>query len=75
MSLQAPENLIEIEGHKGAHGPDYNKIILSRLKEAIKGLLAHTEAYKEALKQALRGLKQELAKPGSQLNRMITGGH
>jgi hypothetical protein len=73
LGLQDPENKIEIEGHKGAHGPDYNEPILRRIQDAVKGLTAHSQAYRDALIGALRGIKKELAEVGSYLNRLVTG--
>jgi hypothetical protein len=71
-SLQDEANKVSLENHTGPHGPDYHKVVLQRLTDAVKGLTPHTQAYKDALLKALSGMKQELARPGSYLNQLVT---
>jgi hypothetical protein len=73
MTLQNPENLISIEGHRGAHGPDYHRIVLARLNAAVKDKKPYSPEYIAALKEALRGLKQDITRKGSTLNDLVTG--
>lgn len=72
MTLQDKLNVISIENHYGPHGPTYHKAILNRLTDAVKGLTAHTQAYKDALQNALRELRNDISRKGSTLNQMIT---
>lgn len=75
MSLQDEENLVSIEGHSGPHGKGYNQIILDRLSSAVSGLKAGSAEYASKFKEALAGLKKELATPGSDLNDLATKPH
>lgn len=72
MSLQDKENLISIEGHKGAHGPEYHDVILRRLDAALKDKTAYTQAYKDALASTLNAAKQEIKTTGTYLNNLVT---
>lgn len=72
MSLQDKENLISIEGHKGAHGPEYHDVILRRLDAALKDKPAYTQAYKDALVSTLNAAKQEIKTTGTYLNNLVT---
>jgi hypothetical protein len=71
MKLQDPANLISIEGHEGAHGPNYHEPVLKRLTEAVQGVPSGTQKYKDELCKALYELKLVLMKPDSYLGRLI----
>jgi hypothetical protein len=64
---------VKIEGHKGAHGPDYHEAVLKRLQGAVKDKTPYSQEYKDALLGGLRALKQDVGRPGSPLNNIVTG--
>jgi hypothetical protein len=72
MSLQDPANLVSIEGHGNAHGPDYHEAVLKRLRKAIENKSPGTPEYREALRKELVSLKRDLDRPGSTLNNLVT---
>jgi RHS repeat-associated protein len=58
MTLNAPENLLELAGHAGRHSAKYHQYVLDRLLNAVRGLQG--AEYTAALKFVLNDLKQEL---------------
>jgi hypothetical protein len=75
MSLEDPENKVSIEGHEGPHGPDYNEPIYNKLSKAVEGKAPYSQAYKDAFRAELDLLKKEVARPGSDLNDLVTRNH
>jgi hypothetical protein len=73
ISLQDDANLVHVEGHTNAHGPDYHRVVYDRLNAAVAGKAAYSQEYKDALKGALYALKQDILREGSYLNRLVTG--
>jgi RHS repeat-associated protein len=73
LSLQDDANLVRVEGHGNAHGPDYHEAILARLNKAVEGKTPGSQEYKDALTKGLGEAKQDIAnRPGSTLNRLVT---
>ncbi|MER6197682.1 SpvB/TcaC N-terminal domain-containing protein [Streptomyces sp. NPDC001586] len=72
LTLNSDENLVRIEGHQGPHGADYHKAVLNRLQDALAGKASCTSEYRDALKDALHLLKQDLQRKGSRLNDLVT---
>jgi RHS repeat-associated protein len=72
LSLQDKENLVSIEGHGNAHGPDYHEAVLARLNKAVEGKTPGSQEYKDAFKQGLSDVKRDVARPGSTLNDLVT---
>jgi len=75
LSMEDARNKVSIEGHEGPHGSDYNQPILDALTNAVKGLIPHTAAYAAAFLAELERLKAEVARPGSDLNDLVTREH
>ncbi|WP_051034209.1 SpvB/TcaC N-terminal domain-containing protein [Streptomyces sp. SS] len=72
LTLNSPENIVTVEGHQGPHGPDYHKAVLKRLQDAVAGKATCTPEYRAALTEALRLLKKDLQRKGSELNDLVT---
>jgi hypothetical protein len=58
MDLQDEANLMDLIDHSGGHTKVYRQYVLDTLNEAVTGKTGDT--YKNALKNALQGLKNEL---------------
>jgi hypothetical protein len=71
MRLRDPENIVAIKGHKGPHPQRYHDIIFARLRRAMGdcGRIAECRA---ELTRELRSLADEIATPGTELNRLVT---
>ncbi|WP_368668597.1 MULTISPECIES: AHH domain-containing protein [unclassified Myxococcus] len=72
MSLNEPANIVRIKGHKGPHPQEYHEAVFQRLSDATEGCRT-LQKCREALTAELRDLAGEIATPGSDLNRLVTG--
>ncbi|NTX02487.1 AHH domain-containing protein [Myxococcus sp. CA040A] len=72
MSLNDPANIVRVKGHKGPHPQEYHEAVFQRLTEATEGCRT-MQRCREALSAELRDLAVEIASPGSDLNRLVTG--
>lgn len=73
MRLKDPENIVPIKGHKGPHPQRYHDTVFSRLDEAM-GDCSHITECRARLTEALKKLANEIATPGTELNRLVTLG-
>lgn len=73
LGFDDPANLVEVEGHIGPHPEAYHAEVLRRLQRATRHLKAGTPEYREAVLKALRDLADEIRRPGTYLNRLVTG--
>jgi len=73
VAFDDPENLVEVEGHQGPHPEAYHAAVRARLEQATEGLARGTPAYREAIARALRTLAEEIQRPGTRLNLLVTG--
>jgi hypothetical protein len=71
MSLDDPANIVHVKGHKGPHPLAYHERIFERLTEATRGCRTMQQC-REVLTAELRKLGQEIATPGTKLNRLVT---
>jgi hypothetical protein len=71
VGLDSDYNLVVVPGHKGPHGDDYSKVILSRLSKAVGKHTPHTEEYRAALIAELNQLKLDVNTPGNPLYTMV----
>ena len=61
MSLQDPDNIVELEGHKGAHTKNYKQKVLNYLTNVLSRIDKNDkEKNEEALRGALKKLRQLL---------------
>jgi hypothetical protein len=72
MSLDDPANIVRVRGHQGPHPKEYHKRIFERLSGATRGCRTMHQC-REALTAELHKLGQEIATPGTKLNRLVTG--
>jgi hypothetical protein len=73
IGFDDPANLVEVEGHIGPHPMQYHQLVFRRLNSAVDGLTPGTTAYREAVLKELRALAKLIQKPGSPLNKLVTG--
>ncbi|HYV49213.1 MAG TPA: AHH domain-containing protein [Myxococcaceae bacterium] len=73
IGFDDPENLVEVEGHQGPHPEGYHREVFRSLQEATKRLAPGTVAYREAVIRTLRALAEQIQKPGTPLNQLVTG--
>lgn len=71
MTLDDPDNIVEIEGHQGPHPEEYHAEVFRRLNEAMLKCRTVGEC-QIALRTALKQMARELQTPGSYLNRLVT---
>jgi len=71
MSLEDPENVVDIAGHGGPHSAAYHQEVMRRLSEATEACQG-VDSCREALVSALRSIARELVTPGSELNKLLT---
>ena len=71
MSLNDPENIVRIRGHKGPHPQEYHEEVFERLRRAIQGC-GSIQTCQAALRVELRELAQEISREGSHLHELIT---
>ena len=72
MDLDAPENLVYLQGHQGPHPAAYHEEVYRQLSTALDrcGTLSQC---RDKLKAALGKLAEEVCSSGSLLNRWATG--
>jgi hypothetical protein len=73
MRLSDAENIVPLRGHKGPHPQRYHDTVYERLDEALGGCSTIAEC-RTALTHELRALAEEIATPGTELNRLVTLG-
>jgi hypothetical protein len=71
MTLEDPENLVYLQGHKGPHPEEYHAEIFERLQSALGPCRTH-EQCRGNLSRALRRAATDVCTPGSQLHRLAT---
>jgi len=75
MSLDAEENRIYLQGHKGPHPEEYHQEVYKKLSRALQGCTSVPRC-RHKLLESLRALAQEVCTPGSHLNLLLTkSGH
>ncbi|WP_341870419.1 MULTISPECIES: AHH domain-containing protein [Corallococcus] len=72
MSLDDPANIVHVKGHKGPHPLAYHQRIFRRLDAATRNCRT-LEQCREVLTAELDKLAQDIAAPGTILNRLVTG--
>ncbi|XXF78334.1 AHH domain-containing protein [Myxococcaceae bacterium GXIMD 01537] len=72
MELKDPENIVEVAGHKGPHPQEYHQRVFDVLETAMRGCRSVNQC-QAALESALRKLAKDIATPGTELNRLVTG--
>jgi hypothetical protein len=70
-TLKDSLNLIRVKDHHGPHPELYHRTIFARLVIAMKNKTG--KAATEAFEKEMGAIRNELAKPGTELNRLITG--
>jgi hypothetical protein len=73
MRLKDAENMVPIQGHKGPHPQRYHEVVYRRLREALGDCNSIAEC-RGRLTAALKRLANEIATPGTELNRLVTLG-
>ncbi|NOK33884.1 AHH domain-containing protein [Corallococcus exercitus] len=71
MSLDDPANIVHVKGHKGPHPQAYHQRILRRLFDATEGCRTMQQC-REALTAELGRLGEQIATPGTRLNKLVT---
>ncbi|HVG63763.1 MAG TPA: AHH domain-containing protein [Hyalangium sp.] len=71
MTLEDPANKLPLPGHYGPHPERYHQIVYNRLRLATDGCRTVVEC-REALTGALKKLASDIAKPGTELNQLVT---
>ena len=71
MSLNALENLVYLENHKGPHPEEYHAEVYRRLKAALEDCETVVQC-KSRLVDELKKLADEVCTPGSTLHRLAT---
>lgn len=71
MSLDAVENLVYLEGHKGPHPAEYHSEVYQRLEEEL-GDCRTVAQCRGRLVQALKRLADDVCTPGSVLHQWVT---
>ncbi|MBN1204916.1 MAG: AHH domain-containing protein, partial [Myxococcaceae bacterium] len=73
MRLEDAENVVPIQGHRGPHPERYHRTVYRRLQGALGDCRTIAEC-RENLTRELRALAEEIATPGTELNRLVTLG-
>jgi hypothetical protein len=73
MRLNHPENIVPLQGHKGPHPQRYHEVVYERLQRTLGNCSSIAEC-RPILTRALDRLAQEIATPGTELNRLLTLG-
>ncbi|WP_163781667.1 AHH domain-containing protein [Myxococcus vastator] len=73
MELKDPENIIQVQGHKGPHPQEYHELVFERLQGATAGC-RQVAACRKALTTELQRLAREAVTRGSEMNRLLTRG-
>lgn len=71
MSLDDETNIVEVAGHQGPHPEQYHQAIFDRLEDAT-ATCRGSEQCARALRAALKELAEEIAAPGTFLNKLVT---
>ncbi|WP_375743147.1 AHH domain-containing protein [Corallococcus interemptor] len=71
MSLNDPENQVDVPGHRGPHPREYHERVHQRLRQAT-ATCETIEHCRRALISALRDLAEEILQQGSRLNKLVT---
>lgn len=71
MTLDDPANIVHVKGHKGPHPQEYHEEIFRRLSSSVRDCRT-MEQCRKALTAELGQLGQEIATPGSDLNKLVT---
>ncbi len=59
MTLEDPDNLMPLKGHKGTHPPEYHIVVYGHLLEVTEGKTGN--AYEKALRRGLLNINQQLS--------------
>jgi hypothetical protein len=73
MRLKDAENIVPIQGHKGPHPQRYHEMVYDRLDGALGECRTIVEC-RGNLTDALKKLANDIATPGTELNRLVTLG-
>jgi hypothetical protein len=73
MRLKDRENIVPIQGHRGPHPQRYHEIVYDRLDGALSTCRTIAEC-RTRLTRELHALAEEIATPGTELNRLVTLG-
>ncbi|QDE72174.1 hypothetical protein BHS09_37285 [Myxococcus xanthus] len=73
MELKDPENIIQVQGHKGPHPQEYHELVFERLQAATAGC-RQVAACRHALTTELQRLAREAVTRGTEINRLLTWG-
>jgi len=71
MSMEDPANKMPLKGHYGPHPERYHQIVHEELLEATLTCRSIVEC-RARLKEALKELANQIATPGTELNRLVT---
>ncbi len=71
MELKDPDNIVQVQGHKGPHPRAYHQAVHDRLINATEGCRT-MESCRKALTTALKELAEEVSTPGTKLHRLLT---
>jgi len=71
LSMENKANIVNVYGHVGPHPEEYHREIYTALDEATRGCIPGEDCRKKLLK-ALSALAEEIVRPGSRLNDLIT---
>src|SRR5262249_51262463 len=69
MSMQDPDNIVNVVGHRGPHPEAYHEEIYRRLIAATRGLSG--KAFGVAFRAELRAMGAEIATPGTYLHALV----
>ncbi len=71
MELNDPANRMPLKGHYGPHPEEYHRIVHRELLEATLNCRSIMEC-RARLKRVLKNLSEQIATPGTELNRLLT---
>ncbi|MDY7227186.1 AHH domain-containing protein [Hyalangium rubrum] len=71
MKLNDPANKLPLEGHQGPHPYEYHRLVYQTLRRATQTCRSVAEC-RVRLTGALQDLAQQIATPGTELNRLVT---
>ncbi|QRN95757.1 AHH domain-containing protein [Archangium violaceum] len=70
MSLDAPENIVRVRGHKGPHSEEYHSEVFRRISTALRGCNGVDEC-RRVLSSELKALAAEICTPGTVLSELL----
>ncbi|WP_332778299.1 hemagglutinin repeat-containing protein, partial [Polaromonas sp.] len=70
VSMQDELNKVLVVGHQGPHPASYHQTVFQRLSEKTENLSG--DAFKQAFQNELKKIGEEIAQPGSVLNKLVT---